>query len=155
MHSFSLPSFFDFGNKFLDFWFLFQTLNYKSSFVIQASAACIFLFFYFLFGKGITGINIWFYNFIFLFFYNLVFHFPFLFYPRGVTWEELQEALVLSRDDQNSFITITFSKEVEKERNENKFSMKVSTSLTPGLDNTRLFMSLTAGAGTRCDPLLY
>ena len=26
--------------------------------------------------------------------------------------------------------------------------------LTPGLDNTRLFMSLTAGAGTRCMSLL-
>jgi len=28
------------------------------------------------------------------------------------------------------------------------------TLLTPGLDNTRLFMSLTAGAGTRCMSLL-
>ena len=27
--------------------------------------------------------------------------------------------------------------------------------LTPGLDNTRLFMSLTAGAGTRCMSLLF
>ena len=26
--------------------------------------------------------------------------------------------------------------------------------LTPGLDNTRLYMSLTAGAGTRCMSLL-
>lgn len=29
-----------------------------------------------------------------------------------------------------------------------------STSLTTGLDNTHLLFSITAGAGTRCDPLL-
>ena len=33
-------------------------------------------------------------------------------------------------------------------------SSHLETLLTPGLDNTRLFMSLTAGAGTRCMSLL-
>ena len=33
-------------------------------------------------------------------------------------------------------------------------SGEASTLLTPGLDNTRLFMSFTAGAGTRCMSLL-
>ena len=32
--------------------------------------------------------------------------------------------------------------------------VKASTLLRPGLDNTRLFMSFTAGAGTRCMSLL-
>ena len=36
-----------------------------------------------------------------------------------------------------------------------RHEIKDDTLLTPGLDNTRLFMSLTAGAGTRCMSLLY
>jgi hypothetical protein len=37
---------------------------------------------------------------------------------------------------------------------QNNKPKKDSKLLTPGLDNTRLFISLTAGAGTRCMSLL-
>ena len=43
----------------------------------------------------------------------------------------------------------------KEERKDNAGDCWTSTLLTPGLDNTRLFMSLTAGAGTRCMSLLY
>ena len=36
----------------------------------------------------------------------------------------------------------------------NERDPRASRLLTPGLDNTRLFLSLTAGAGTRCMSLL-
>ena len=36
-----------------------------------------------------------------------------------------------------------------------KRNPRASRLLTPGLDNTRLFLSLTAGAGTRCMSLPF
>ena len=47
------------------------------------------------------------------------------------------------------------NKEIRNNKEKNTYEKprgkrRTSTFLTPGLDNTRLFISFTAGAGTRC-----